>query len=227
MENHVLKALQACPLFDNLSDKEIEDTLTDVDYRIVEYDKNEVYILTGSHIQYADIIISGEIAIKVNGPSGRSLNFLSNTKGKLVAPSLIFNKEEVLAVTFETIRPTVVFRMTPATLYNMINNDTRIQMNYIRLLSSTVCNLGKKLKILALHTIREKMTDFILDEARRRNANSFILSMSRQQIADMFAVQKHSVQRVLSDFHKEGIIRLSSKSITILDREKLESMSAT
>ena len=108
----------------------------------------------------------------------------------------------------------------------LINKDTRIQMNFIRLLSSTVHNLGKKLKILALYTIREKMADFILDEARRRNNNSFILSMSRQDIADMFAVQRFSVQRVLREFNEEGIIRLNGKYVTILDKEKLEALNA-
>ena len=226
MDKIVFRALQVCPLFEKLSDKEIESTFKGIKYRIVEFGRNEVYVLEGSPIQYADIIISGEIAVKVNGPAGRSLTFITNNKGKLIAPSLIFNEGNVLAVTFETARPTVVLRMTPATLYHLINKDTRIQMNFIRLLSSTVHDLGKKLKILALYTIREKMADYILDEARRRNNDSFILSMSRQDIADMFAVQRFSVQRVLREFNEEGIIRLNGKYITILDKEKLEALNA-
>lgn len=226
MDKNVLRALEACPLFEHLSEKEIEDSLAGIDYNLVEYDKKELYALQGDPIHYADIVISGEMATKTNNSSGKCVKFNTNTKGKLIAPSLIFNQDRKLSVTFEIVRPTVLLRMTPTDLHTIMHNDDRILMNFIRILSLSHLDMCKKVRMLTLHTIREKVASYLLDEARRRNTNKYILSISRQDIADMFAIQKYSLQRVLSEFRKEGIIQLSGKSISILDREKLESMAA-
>jgi len=70
--------------------------------------------------------------------------------------------------------------------------------------------------------VREKLASYLLDIAKRTNKDQFMIETSRQELANMFAIQKFSLQRVLSEFQKEGIIRTNRKWFTILDREKLK-----
>jgi CRP-like cAMP-binding protein len=62
---------------------------------------------------------------------------------------------------------------------------------------------------------------FLLDEAARHDGKTFTLTMSRQEIADTFAIQKFSLQRVIREFTDDGLIVTNGKTITIVDSEGL------
>ena len=53
----------------------------------------------------------------------------------------------------------------------------------------------------------------------------FDLPVSRKEIADYISMSTANVIRTLSDFRKEGIIKLYGKTVEILDIEKLEIIS--
>ena len=94
-------------------------------------------------------------------------------------------------------------------------------MNFIKLLSSVAITLAKMVKQLTLFTVREKVANYLEEVTKRRNSDTITFEVSRQEIANMFAIQKYSLQRVLGEFAKGGAIKMRGKTITILDREKL------
>jgi CRP/FNR family transcriptional regulator len=53
----------------------------------------------------------------------------------------------------------------------------------------------------------------------------FDLPVSRKEIADFIGMSTANVIRTLSDFRKDGIIRVFGKTIEIVDLEKLEVIS--
>jgi len=53
----------------------------------------------------------------------------------------------------------------------------------------------------------------------------FDMPVSRKEIADYIGMSTANVIRTLSDFKKEGIIRISGKTIEVVDKEKLEIIS--
>ena len=57
------------------------------------------------------------------------------------------------------------------------------------------------------------------------NSRVFDLPVSRKEIADFISMSTANVIRTLSDFRKDGIIRVFGKTIEIVDAEKLEIIS--
>ena len=57
------------------------------------------------------------------------------------------------------------------------------------------------------------------------NSRVFDLPVSRKEIADFISMSTANVIRTLSDFRKDGIIRVFGKTIEIIDIEKLEIIS--
>ena len=53
----------------------------------------------------------------------------------------------------------------------------------------------------------------------------FEMPVSRKEIADYIGMSTANVIRTLSDFKKEGIIKISGKTIEVVDKEKLEIIS--
>ena len=64
MDKIIIKALKACSLFDDLSETEIEQVMSEVNYSLLKYNKKDIYVSTGEHNSFADIVISGELSVK-------------------------------------------------------------------------------------------------------------------------------------------------------------------
>ena len=224
MDKNIIKALKACSLFDDLSDTEIEKVMSEVSYSLLKYNKKDIYVSTGEHNSFnsfADIVISGELSVKMDRGSGRCVKIGSYMVGRLSTPAQIFYDKMPLQVTIEAVRPTTLLRITPDSLLKLFNLDHRIQMNFIKLLSSVAITLAKMVKQLTLFTVREKVANYLEEVTKRRNSDTITFDVSRQEIANMFAIQKYSLQRVLGEFARGGAIKMRGKTITILDREKL------
>ena len=221
MDLAVIRALQACPLFTGLTKKDIETIMKGVEYSLVKYEKKEVYTKEGQLVENVDIVVTGGMSGRTQSSSGKCVKITWNTIGKLMTPASIFSGKNV-PVTIETDRQTILLRMKPETLQKLFAIDQRIQMNFIRLISIEAVEMAIRVKKLTLYTVREKLASYLLDIAKRTNKDQFMIETSRQELANMFAIQKFSLQRVLSEFQKEGIIRTNRKWFTILDREKLK-----
>ena len=224
MDRNTLKALQLCPLFLGFAPEEICFALEKIPYRFVRFEKKEFYILAGTPCKYVDIVVHGEMSVRIASPSGKSMQVNTKSMGSLLAPSFIFAKDNAIPVSMECTKPTTLLRMAPEMLQRLMDNDQRIRENFILQLSNTCNYMAAKVRMLTLHTVREKVAIFLLQEAKRNNSDTFTLTKSRQEIADSFAVQKFSLQRSLKEFAKEEIISLDGKHISILKKDELISI---
>lgn len=55
--------------------------------------------------------------------------------------------------------------------------------------------------------------------------NSFIIHLSRSDLADLIGTSRESVSRVLTEFSEAGLIKISGKEITILNEDRLDKIS--
>lgn len=221
MEKNTLKALQQCPLFEGFTAKDIEQMMDNIPYRLVRFEKKELFLSAGTPCKYADIVVTGEVIARMEGPSGKYMQITSKPVGSLLASAFIFGKNNIIPVNMMASKPTTILRMTPNSMQVLLNIDERFRFNFIQLLSAFCDNLARKVRMLTLHTVREKVAIFLIEQARLNNSDNIILQKSRQEIAESFAIQKFSLQRCLKEFAAENIIQLNGKQITILNKSKL------
>ena len=81
--------------------------------------------------------------------------------------------------------------------------------------------LTRKMRMVSLLTVREKVAFFLIDIANKQKSETIHLDKSRQEIADTFGIQKFSLMRCLSELVDAGAVAVEGKTITILDRRKL------
>lgn len=222
MEDSVYTALQRCPLFAGMERMEIVLALNAFPCRIVDYARHEIYALAGLPLGYADIVVSGTLVCRMASLHGRPVEMTQLKKGDMVAPALLFAENGVMPVSVETDSKVRVLRMTKEDFQEMMDKNSRLRMNFIRLLSTTCLFLTKRTRMLALMTVREKVAFFLLKEARGQKSQKIVLPRSRQEIADSFGIQKYSLKRVLAEMEKEGILMVDGREITILKPEELK-----
>ena len=217
-----LTVLSTCPLFSGFEPKEIEDVLLKIFYRIVEIPAKEIYTLAGNPCKYADIIIDGEMIARMEGLSGKQVQIDRLQEGTLIAPAFIFAKDNAMPVNVETSRPTRLLRMAPSELKKLMDENERIRMNFIRQLSIINVFLTRKMRMLSLFSVREKVAYFLISAAQHQGSRTIRIDKSRQEIADMFGIQKFSLLRCLSEFEESGAICVEGREITILNSDKLK-----
>lgn len=222
MEVSINETLSHSPLFNGLTAKEIKELLQMVNFKIVEYPAKEIYTLAGMPCRYADFILKGELISRMTGLSGKQVQIDRLKACILIAPAFIFAKNNAMPVSVETAQHTTILRMMPSELKHLIDNNERIRMNFIQLLSSIDVFLTQKLRMLSLFTVREKVAYFLMKAAKEQQSRTIKLSNSRQEIADTFGIQKFSLLRCLSEFEDNGAIKIDGKQITILNSDKMK-----
>lgn len=222
MEVSINETLSHSPLFNGLTTKEIKELLQTVNFKIVEYPAKEIYTLAGMPCKYADFILKWELISRMTGLSGKQVQIDRLKACILIAPAFIFAKNNAMPVSVETAQHTTILRMMPSELKHLIDNNERIRMNFIQLLSSIDVFLTQKLRMLSLFTVREKVAYFLMKAAKEQQSRTIKLSNSRQEIADTFGIQKFSLLRCLSEFEDNGAIKIDGKQITILNSDKMK-----
>ena len=222
MDKTVLQALIKCPLFAGMSETEIETAMAGVSYRLVNYDKHDIYSLTGMPLKNADIVIRGVLVCRMSSLSGKQVEMSRLRPGNIVAPAFIFGKDSSMPVSVETDTEVTVLRMQKPVFRALLSTNETILSNFILELSNIDIFLTERMKVLSLYTIREKVAYLLMERAGEQGSNTIHLHRSRQEIADSFGIQKFSMLRVLADFAKQGAIKVNGREITILDRSKMK-----
>lgn len=221
MEDRILKTLQKCPVFAGITPTEIEIALSGSSYKIVNYDKHDIYALAGMPCQNADIIIEGTLICRMSSISGKQVEVSRLREGNIVAPAFLFGKNHNMPVGVETATRVTVLRFRRDEFARLLRDNWQLTENFIHVLSNINIFLTRRMRVLSLFTVREKVVWLLLERAGEQGSNVVHLYRSRQEIADSFGIQKFSLLRVLADLQKEGAISINGKEITILDRSKM------
>jgi len=93
--------------------------------------------------------------------------------------------------------------------------------NFLELLSSKLLILNKKVKMLTLGSIRQKIGNFLMEEHNKQGGNIIKVSLSRKEMAEHMGIQRPSLSRELIKMREEEIIEFNKKVIIIKDIKAL------
>ncbi|MGN6476551.1 MAG: Crp/Fnr family transcriptional regulator, partial [Flavipsychrobacter sp.] len=102
-----------------------------------------------------------------------------------------------------------------------------IMKKFIQLLANNVTDKEHKLLSLAYSSLRKRVADALImlnKKYRRSETETFVIDMSRENLASIAGTVKESLIRTLSDFKDEKLIDIKGGDITILDEKKLENL---
>ena len=215
MDIETLEGIRKCPLFEGLTDNEIIDLMHTVRYRVIRLYKGDFLFVAGDDCLHANILIDGEVVAYLDGASDRHIRMSTFHAGNMFAPAFLFAQDRRYPVTVQATTNTKVLRILSADFERLLELDSRLSKNFTVILSNLIAGLTKKVEMLLL-SVRDKIIFFLKEERRRQQSNTIQLSMSRQELADHFGIQKYSLQRALNELQESGAIRIEGKTIEIL-----------
>jgi len=215
MDIETLEGIRKCPLFEGLTDNEIIDLMHTVRYRVIRLYKGDFLFVAGDDCLHANILIDGEVVAYLDGASDRHIRMSTFHAGNMFAPAFLFAQDRRYPVTVQATTNTKVLRILSTDFERLLELDPRLSKNFTFILSNLIAGLTKKVGML-LSSVRDKIIFFLKEERRRQQSNTIQLSMSRQELADHFGIQKYSLQRALNELQESGAIRIDGKTIEIL-----------
>lgn len=108
----------------------------------------------------------------------------------------------------------------------MIKENALFAEGYLKIVSERSENAFERLLSLSHKQIPGLVAERLLSLSKNTyNSISFLLDLSRQDLADFCGITKESVVRVLKEFKDDGYIRVSNNHIEILDKNSLQRIS--
>ena len=215
MDIETLEGIRKCPLFKGLTDNEIIDLMHVIRYRVIRLYKGDFLFVASEECFHANILIDGEVVAYLEGASDRYIRMSTFHAGNMFAPAFLFAQDRRYPVTVQATTITKVLRIQSVDFERLLELDSRLSKNFTIILSNLIAGLTKKVGML-LSSVRDKIIFFLKEEQRRQQSNTIQLSMSRQELADHFGIQKYSLQRAFNELQENGAIRIDGKTIEIL-----------
>lgn len=220
--NVLVKHLAGMSLFLSVGETALEELLMKNAYTIKSYTKNDVFALAGDRVNHLMVVVKGSLIARMVSESGKHIQIDQIDAGRIVAPAMLFASENVFPVHVIPNEDTIVFFLHRDEFLQMMFQNEQLLYNFIRIVSDVNRFLSSKIHSLSLKTIRGKLAEYILAESDMRGGDNMItLSLSKQSLADKFAVARQALSRSLSELEEEGLIQMKGRKITILDRRRL------
>jgi len=123
----------------------------------------------------------------------------------------------------KAITNTQLYKISKDEITSIINNNHHIIYSFIDLLAGDLIDVKDQLNINAYGSVRKRTASVLLNLLEKyptKNGNE--ITISRINLANSIGIAKESLIRTLHDFKEEKLLKVTTKSITILDKNKLQ-----
>lgn len=225
MKDNLIDILSRSVLFSDIDLSDIELFLDNNDYKIKRYTKNDVFALAGDKVNHLMLVLEGELIARMVSESGKYIQIDKIDSGRIIAPAMLFATDNVFPVNVIPDVETSVFFIHKNSFLSAMHQNEKLLHNFICIISDINRFLSTKIHSLSLKTIRGKLAEYLLQEEERQGGNkTVILHLTKQELADKFAVARQALSRSLSELEEEGVIMVEGRKITIAKRNKLSNI---
>ncbi|WP_286261812.1 fumarate/nitrate reduction transcriptional regulator Fnr [Thalassotalea atypica] len=209
----------------SLNEQEL-DTLDNIIDRKRPIRKNEKIFADGEELHSLYAIRSGTFKTYTIDANGEEQITGFHLAGDLLGFDAISNTEhQSFAQALET---AMVCEIPYDTLDQLSDSMPSLKRQVLRLMSQEIRTDQNMLSLLNRKNAEQRLATFIAslcDRYKERGLSSkeFRLTMTRGDIGNYIGLTVETISRLLNRFHKEGLIEVNGKLITILDRDKLYS----
>lgn len=208
-------------LFENCTDTDVYHIVECLCGYVKKYQKNQIIYNLYDNVEYAGVVLTGEInAVMVNS-NDNELVIRKFTDGGLFCADYACIPDEKSDVQIVTKKDSLVLFLKTSNLF--LNNSIRCEhasKATANLLKETVLNnifQTRKVQILSQKHIRQRLMLYF-DSLRDNNTdnNKYIhIPFNRQELADYLGVERSALSREMGRMKDEGIIDYNKQDIIL------------
>ncbi len=224
MEKYI-PVLKKCALFRNMDESELGSLLKCLGAQVRSFAAEEYIFLAGDEINYVGIVISGVIEIMKESLAGNKHIVAFLGPSDMFAEGIVCTANRISPVTVQANEASVALMIPYERIIKSCGNSCNFHIGLIQnmmvVLGEKNVNLNRKLELLTLKGMREKIASFLINEAGMKRSNTFQTLLNRTELADYLNVSRTSMCRELARMKEDGLIDFYGSSFKILNKEGL------
>ncbi|AWK49775.1 Crp/Fnr family transcriptional regulator [Clostridium beijerinckii] len=218
----VINKLQGNEFFNNLNNEEIEKLISNIGYSVKAYRKGEIIANEEDMCNSLGFVLDGSIEIQRIYLSGKQITLKRLSNGDVFGEALIFSKKSKYPSTVISFSDSSVLYISKADVLKLCTMDQRVLGNFMSALSNKIFMLNSKIKSIAFKSIKHKVINFILEQAKMQKSETINLRDSKEEIASTMGIPRPSLSRELMNLRDLNYIEFDRNVIKILKIEELE-----
>ncbi len=212
-----LKKASACPVLAGIEIDRLAEVLTQIQYQVKRFKKDEVIAVQGESVNGLIILLSGSIRGEMTDYSGKMLKIEDVEAPKPIAGAFLFGKFNQFPVDVIANENGLLLFIYKDQFLKLLTICPQAQVNYLNLVSSKAQFLSTKIKFLSFKTLKGKIAHYLL-QLKAEEDGLIRIPVSQQSMAELFGVARPSVARVFSQLDEQGILSLKNRRVKIVDR---------
>tara|TARA_R110000868_G_scaffold342697_2_gene603595 strand:- start:433 stop:1488 length:1056 start_codon:yes stop_codon:yes gene_type:complete len=190
--------------------------------KLFEFNKEDIIFNEGDHSNYIYLINKGAVkCCKIDEQGKELVTALYKVDDLFGVTSFTYNipyKETATAI-----EETKLFGISIAEFKNILNNNHKVVLELIELLSDNLSTLKEQLLQMAYSSVNKKTATTILKFAEKLNHKlEDTIKISRSDLASVAGIAPETFVRALTILKNEGIVEADGKNFKIIDLEKLK-----
>lgn len=212
--------IRQCPLFSDLSDDEIRQTLSFYDAQAKKHAKGEFVLRAGEPVMRFGLLVTGAVQIMMDDLDGHHMIMASVSPGQTFAESLCYQGAQESPVYAMSVENSEILWLSVSGLKgeNGAGHCMHCQ-RFIRMLAAKTLSMNDRIQVLSKPTLREKLMTMLTQFSTREGRN-FNLPFDRNAMAVYLGVNRSALSRELGKMKQEGRIDFYKNSFTILPEKK-------
>jgi CRP-like cAMP-binding protein len=191
----------------------------------VVFRRGENITKQGAFASYVIFIVSGFSRQYLESSGGRDFNLRVITPGEMVGLSAVFNRN-TFSYSVVAITETTGFLIEKEAISSLVKNNGSFAFGIIRRYCEHNALLYSSLDRIIHQQTNGRMASVLLSLAPANfGGEDLFRHLSRKELADFAGISTEGAVKVLKNFERDKLVKLSDKSITLLDPKRLEEIS--
>lgn len=217
--------LKDCALFRGIEETQLAPLIKCMNAQMKKYKEEEYIFLSGDKIDYVGVVLTGAVEIMKENLAGNKHIVAMLQPSDMFAEGIVCTAARISPVTVRVKHEAVIMLIPYERVIKSCGNSCsfhiRLIQNMMIVLGEKNIGLNRKLELLLLKGMREKLASFLLSEADSRKNSIFQINLNRNEMADYLNVSRTSMCRELGRMKEEGFIDYYGNSFKIIDKKGL------
>ena len=204
------EALARCSLFEGIDRSQTQELLGCLDGKIIDIAKGDPVFLEGDPAWFVGVVLSGRVQIVRDDYYGKRSVLTVVPPGGLFAEAFACAGLEKLPVGAIALQKSAVLLLDCERMLagcsRACSFHSRLRGNLLRGIAQKNLVLIRKIRCMSPKTTREKLMEFLLDQAKQHGSPEFVIPYDRQALADYLGVERSAVSEEISKLKKSGLI---------------------
>ena len=196
-----------------------------------ECPRGAIFFRQGDQCDAVYVVCSGRVKLSTTSSEGRSMILRIAGPGYVLGLSAILS-EGVHEVTVEALEPCQVKVINRRPLLQMLESFGDAGMGAARALASECSSAFDEVRRIGLPAspagrVARLLLDWTAEKSKTRSVKASVaMPLTHEELASMTATSRETVTRTLSRFRRDNLITIKGISLTVLQPDALEHLSA-